>query len=484
MQHAKVLPILGLIVAAGCEKPAAATDPAWHTAKPSFYDVTSVPEGRPEMALLTSAPRVPPPTGRDKPARVIVRLQVVEQVRSIADGVQYTFWTFGGDVPGRFIRIRQGDVVEFHLQNHPSSKMPHNIDLHAVTGPGGGAKSSFTAPGHETQFTFRALNPGLYVYHCATEPVPMHVANGMYGLILVEPPGGLPPVDREYYVVQGDFYTTGAYHARGLQGFDMAKGIDEKPTYVLFNGAEGSLMGDNALKAKVGETVRIYVGNGGPNLTSSFHVIGEIFDHVYFEGGTIAQTNVQTTLVPAGGAAIVDFKVEVPGNYILVDHSLFRAFNKGAIGMLVVEGIGGRDLYTGQQANITYTPSPLAAPVDVAIDTASANTSEVDGKAAFERTCAACHQLQGQGVPGAFPPLASSDYLASTSKATLIAHVLNGLQGPIMVNGVQYNGMMPPMPHLPDDEIAAALTFVRGSWGNGLSPVTPADVAKVRAGGK
>src|SRR5688572_19909627 len=155
------------------------------------------PQGEPIKAVLTSPPHVPPATGRNTPAKVIVELEVLEVEREIAEGVKYTFWTFGGTVPGSFIRVRQGDTVEFHLKNHPTSKMPHNIDLHGVTGPGGGATSSFTAPGHESVFTFKALNQGLYVYHCATAPVGMHVANGMYGLILVEPPGGLPPVDHE-----------------------------------------------------------------------------------------------------------------------------------------------------------------------------------------------------------------------------------------------------------------------------------------------
>ena len=167
------------------------------------------PVGEPIEAVLTDPPMVPPPTNRKEPRKVIVRIEVREVVKQISDGVNYTFWTFGGTVPGKFIRVRQGDTVELHLRNHPDSKMPHNIDLHAVTGPGGGAASTFTAPGHESQFTFKALNQGLYIYHCATAPVGMHVANGMYGLIYVEPPEGLPPVDKEYYVVQGDFYTVG-----------------------------------------------------------------------------------------------------------------------------------------------------------------------------------------------------------------------------------------------------------------------------------
>ena len=285
-----------------------------------------------EQAILSSPPHVPPPIARKFSARVIVNLEVREVVAKLADGVEYSFWTYGGSVPGSFIRIREGDVVEFHLNNHPTSKLPHNIDLHAVTGPGGGAASTFTAPGHSSQFTFQALNPGLFVYHCATAPVPMHIGNGMYGLILVEPKEGLPPVDKEYYVMQGEFYTTGKFGEEGLQSFDMAKAIDERPPYVVFNGAVGSLVGDKALTAKVGESVRLYFGVGGPNVTSSFHIIGEIFDKVYPEAGlSLPNRNVQTTLVPSGGATVLEFKVDVPGTFILVDHSLTRAFNKGAL---------------------------------------------------------------------------------------------------------------------------------------------------------
>ena len=162
-----------------------------------------------ENAILAQAPNVPPPITRRHALKVIVNLEVREVTKRLADGVEYVFWTFGGDVPGSFIRIREGDQVEFHLNNHQNNKMPHSIDLHAVSGPGGGAASSFTAPGHSSVFSFEALHPGLFVYHCATAPVGMHIGNGMYGLILVEPKEGLPPVDHEYYVMQGEFYTTG-----------------------------------------------------------------------------------------------------------------------------------------------------------------------------------------------------------------------------------------------------------------------------------
>ena len=291
-----------------------------------------------ETAILTDAPNVPPAITRDHATKVIVNLEVIEKKMRLADGVEYTMWTFGGSVPGKFIRVREGDLVEMHLTNSASSTMPHNIDIHAVTGPGGGAKTSLTMPGGESIFTVTAMNPGLFVYHCATSPVPMHMANGMYGMILVEPKDGLAKVDREFYVMQSEFYTKGAFGAKGLQELDMQKGIDEKPTYVVFNGSTDAITGDKALKAKAGDRVRIFVGDAGPNLTSSFHVIGEIFDNVYEEGGSVAQHNVQTTLIPAGGASIVEFGVENPGDLILVDHSIFRAFNKGTLGMIKVEG--------------------------------------------------------------------------------------------------------------------------------------------------
>ena len=453
-----------------------------------------------EIAVITQAPSVPPPISRKHSAKVVVTLEVREVVKKLSDGVEYLFWTFGGEVPGSFIRVREGDQVEFHLNNHPTSKMPHNIDLHAVTGPGGGAASSFTAPGHSSQFSFKALNPGLYVYHCATAPVGMHVGNGMYGLILVEPKSGLPPVDKEFYVMQGEFYTSGKFGDEGLQFFDQNKAVDERPTYVVFNGAVGSLVGDKAITAKVGETVRLFVGNGGPNLVSSFHVIGEIFDNVYVEGGTVAaQRNVQTTMIPAGGSAMVDFKVEVPGTYILVDHSLFRAFNKGALGMLKVIGPNNLLAYSGKEVDAVYLGSQaeagseaqkrvasLQAEVREAIksDPRIANlTKEIQiarGKQVFMQTCFVCHQINGEGIPNQIPPLAKSDFLLA-DKERSIRIVLQGLSGEVQVNDKKYNGVMIPMPNLTDEEIANVLTYVRNSFGNAGDDVAPDAVRKVRS---
>ncbi|MBD0764961.1 MULTISPECIES: copper-containing nitrite reductase [Neisseria] len=311
-------------------------------------------------AVTTHAPEVPPAIDRDYPAKVRVKMETVEKTMKMDDGVEYHYWTFNGDVPGRMIRVREGDTVEVEFSNNPSSTVPHNVDFHAATGPGGGAAASFTAPGRTSTFSFKALQPGLYIYHCAVAPVGMHIANGMYGLILVEPKEGLPKVDKEFYIVQGDFYTKGKKGAQGLQPFDMDKAVAEQPEYVVFNGHVGAIAGDNALKAKAGETVRMYVGNGGPNLVSSFHVIGEIFDKVYVEGGKLINENVQSTIVPAGGSAMVEFKVDVPGSYTLVDHSIFRAFNKGALGQLKVEGAENPEIMTQKLSDTAYAGNGAA----------------------------------------------------------------------------------------------------------------------------
>lgn len=344
---------------APAEAPAAAAEAASSAAQTA----AETPSGELPVidAVTTHAPEVPPAIDRDYPAKVRVKMETVEKTMTMEDGVEYRYWTFDGDVPGRMIRVREGDTVEVEFSNNPSSTVPHNVDFHAATGQGGGAAATFTAPGRTSTFSFKALQPGLYIYHCAVAPVGMHIANGMYGLILVEPKEGLPKVDKEFYIVQGDFYTKGKKGAQGLQPFDMDKAVAEQPEYVVFNGHVGAIAGDNALKAKAGETVRMYVGNGGPNLVSSFHVIGEIFDKVYVEGGKLINENVQSTIVPAGGSAIVEFKVDIPGSYTLVDHSIFRAFNKGALGQLKVEGAENPEIMTQKLSDTAYAGNGAAS---------------------------------------------------------------------------------------------------------------------------
>jgi nitrite reductase (NO-forming) len=314
--------------------------------------MTSGDETKPEVVRATAdgyaplpLPQVAAPVGVRPPTTVKYEVETHEVTALMDDGVAYTYWTFGGTVPGPMLRVRQGDTVELTLKNAPESKLSHSIDLHAITGPGGGAKVTQIAPGESATFTFKALNPGAFIYHCASPLVPQHIANGMYGMIIVEPPEGLPPVDHEFYVMQGDFYLEGDRAEHGLHDFSLLDMVDEHPNYVVFNGSVGALTGDRALKASVGDTVRIFFGVGGPNTVSSFHVIGEILDRVYPEGATSpVLQNVQTTLVPAGGATIAEFKLNYPGNYTLVDHSLGR-MTKGAVGLLQVDGAADPEVF-------------------------------------------------------------------------------------------------------------------------------------------
>lgn len=282
----------------------------------------------------TDIPSAPSPADR-----VVVTLVTKEVLGQLADGVTYTFWTFNGTVPGPFIRLREGQVVEMHIRNEANSTMVHSIDSHAILGTGGGSAFSQTAPGNESIFQFTAMRAGLFMYHCATAPIPAHIANGMYGLILVEPKDGLPKVDREFFVAQGEFYTQGPFGQLGYQGFSYGKAFSETPDYVVFNGMVGSLTGNRTMRANVGDTIRIFFLNAGPNLDSSFHVIGGILDRVYLEASLLSPPllNVQTTLVPAGGAVMVEFKAEVPATLTLVDHSLFRII-RGALGTIKVQG--------------------------------------------------------------------------------------------------------------------------------------------------
>ena len=288
---------------------------------------------------------LPGPIGQRAPKVVKVDLETVELVGKLDDGTTYTYWTFGAKVPGPFVRVRVGDTVEVHLKNPDDSVMAHSVDFHAATGPGGGAHATQTDPGNETVVTFKALKPGIYVYHCATPSVAHHITSGMYGLILVEPEGGLPQVDREFYVMQGELYTVEPFGTQGEMEMDYDKLISERPEYFLFNGAVGSLTKTHPLYANAGETVRIFFGVGGPNFTSSFHVIGEIFDNVYSMGGIVSPPiqGVQTVTVAPGGATIVDFKIDRGGNYVLVDHALSRA-ERGLAGYLIVDGPENDDI--------------------------------------------------------------------------------------------------------------------------------------------
>jgi nitrite reductase (NO-forming) len=296
------------------------------------------------VSIVRDPNEVGKPVGKRGPETVKFTLEVQEVlgVLDAAAKTTYTYWTFSGKVPGPFLRARVGDTIEITLKNNKGNSMIHNIDLHAVWGQGGGAALTNVAPGEEKSFVFKAMNPGLYVYHCATPIIPQHIASGMYGMILIEPEGGLPKVDKEFYVMQGDMYTEDSTDPDKY--FSLRDLMAEHPSHVVMNGSAGALAA-NPMKVKVGDNVRIFFGVGGPNLTSSFHAIGTIFDKVWAEGNTGApELNVQTTTVPPGGSTIVEFNARVPAKYILVDHALTRLL-KGNVAIIQAEGDAVPDLF-------------------------------------------------------------------------------------------------------------------------------------------
>jgi len=313
---------------------------------PHAHTMTKIVTSDGPISIVRDPADLPPPVGKRGPQRVKVDLETIEVTGKLADGATYKYWTFNQKVPGPFVRVRVGDTVEVRLKNHGDSAMMHNVDFHAVTAPGGGAKATEAAPGESRGFEFTAINPGLYVYHCAVPMAAQHIANGMYGLILVEPEGGLPKVDHEFYVMQGEIYTEQKLGAKGELTESYDKLMAERPEYFVFNGAVGALSKEKPLKAKVGETVRIFFGVGGPNYTSSFHVIGEVFDRAYAFGSLTSPPtrDVQTISVPPGGAAVVEFKLQVPGKFMLVDHALSRV-ERGLAGVLDVTGPENPDVY-------------------------------------------------------------------------------------------------------------------------------------------
>lgn len=283
---------------------------------------------------------LPPPVGKRDPQIVKVSL-VAQELEGKLDsvlGATYEYWTFNGKVPGPMIRVRQGDTIELTLKND-GRLVSHSIDLHAALGPGGGMDLTEAKQGESRTFTFKALIPGVFVYHCGTNLAAQHISNGMYGLIVVEPPEGLPRVDREFYVMQGEIYTVEDIGGSGHQKMSLEKLMNERPEYFVFNGAVGALTADHPMHASVGETVRIFFGVGGPNLISSPHVIGQVLTQVYNEGSFTSPplTSVQTTVVPPGGATILEIKPLVPGSYKLVDHALVRVA-RSLIGSIEVSG--------------------------------------------------------------------------------------------------------------------------------------------------
>jgi nitrite reductase (NO-forming) len=275
--------------------------------------------------------------------------------------------------PGPIIRARVGDLLRFTLTN--LGTMPHNVDFHAVTGQGGGAKDTTVNPGETAVIEARLLYPGMFMYHCAAGDVPAHIAQGMYGGILVDPETPLAPVEHELYMVQSEYYTTDP--ALGALTTDRGAVTDEHPQFVVFNGAVGALTGDNAPKMQVGEKMRIYFVNAGLNLDSNFHPIGSHWDKVWTEGALLNEPlrGSQTTLVPAGGSTIVELIGLVPMTVVLVDHALARAFDKGAIGQIVITGAPNPEIFEPFGVTGSAAPTPLASATPSHSETPGASAS-------------------------------------------------------------------------------------------------------------
>jgi len=327
---------------------------------------------------------LPPPVGNRPPAVVHVTLTARETVGQLdaSTGTTYRYWTFNGKVPGPFIRVREGDTIEITLNNDKSDVMVHSIDLHAAVGPGGGAALSQVPPGQSKTFSFQATTPGLFVYHCGTPMIAEHMANGMYGLILVEPAGGLPHVDHEYYIMQGEMYTTAPKGKPGLQQFSAPNLMQENAEYFVFNGSVDAANKQYPMHADVGQTVRIFFGNAGPNATASEHMVGEIFTKVYALGSLTSAplTGIQTVTVPPGGAAVLELKASMPGNFNMMDHAITR-MEKGMLAVLEVKGQtntalmheGPTPLPTGQTEISAITPADMKMETEFVPVTATAS---------------------------------------------------------------------------------------------------------------
>jgi nitrite reductase (NO-forming) len=330
----------------------------------------SAPAHEPTVASIVRNPSdVPAPVGTRGPEVVRVQLTAQEVVAPLdpATGISYHYWTYNGKVPGPMLRVRVGDTVEVTLNNNPDNHLAHSLDFHAATGPGGGMGLSEIPPAQHgalswgRTFTFVATTPGLFVYHCGTAMAAEHIANGMYGMILVEPAGGLPKVDKEYYVMQGEIYTSQPGKKGDVLSVDDAKILAETPQYFVFNGAIGALTAQFPLTAAVGQSVRIFFGNAGPNATSSPHVIGQIFTKYYAYGSleTPPAVGVQTATVPPGSAAIIELKEKMPGDYAFVDHALARV-PKGLAATIRVSGTAVAHLMYAGADTVAGPVPPLA----------------------------------------------------------------------------------------------------------------------------
>ncbi|WP_248516780.1 copper-containing nitrite reductase [Salinarchaeum laminariae] len=285
---------------------------------------------------------VPDPINRSSSVEHDVTLTTQEVTAELEPGVTFDFMTFEGRVPGPMIRVRRGDTVNLTLESEDANSLPHNIDFHAVYGPGGGAEDTTIGPGESATISFQAMYPGVHIYHCAVSNMDQHISAGMYGAILVEPEDGLPEVDRELYFGQNEIYTNGDAGQEGHHKFDFEAMKKEEPTYVTFNGEPHAFTGDRygPIEVEQDESVRIFLSNGGPNLASSWHAIGNVWTKLYRDGSLASEPDkyVETCPVRPGTVAAAEIDTPVPQPIKIVDHSLTRAARKGALGVIQVNG--------------------------------------------------------------------------------------------------------------------------------------------------
>ncbi|WHZ20789.1 MAG: Multicopper oxidase [Rhodanobacteraceae bacterium] len=438
------------------------------------------------LALASNAPipatrdaRLPPLIGTGD--SVEVHVVATDKTVSIASGVEYQAWTFGDSVPGPVIHVRQGQTVNVVFTN--KGNMEHSLDFHsAITPPS--RHYVEVKPGESIKYSFVAKVAGAFVYHCGTPPVLLHMGNGMYGAIIVDPATPLPPAAESYVIVQSEWYTRQV--SGNLMGPDFEKMQQERPDEVVFNGAAFQYR-DHPLPVAAGKRVRVYFVNAGPNLWSSFHVIGAIFDEVYPDGNPAhALTGVSTYTVGPGAGAVFDMVLTEPGKYPFVDHDMAH-MSIGAQGIFAVHA-------PGEAAAPAVVTAPASAPAASAAATPSASASTLavpagpyqydaaKGESLYAANCAACHQATGMGLPGAFPPLKDDPVVQDPDPKVQIDTILHGAHGR-NIGGTVYPSAMPPFEKvLNDAEIADIINHERSSWGNQGKPVTAKDVAAARGG--
>lgn len=433
-----------------------------------------------EVISHTRDPRLPPLVGTGD--SVDVHLVATDKTVAIASGVRYRAWTFGDSVPGPIVHVREGQTVNMTFTNEGT--MLHSIDFHAAFTP---PSESYVdiKPGESITFSFVADTPGAFLYHCGTYPTLLHIGNGMYGALIVSPKEGLPEAQRNYVLVQSEWYTRQI--AGTLMGPDFAKMKAVEPDEVVFNGAAFQYA-NHPLPVTVGERVRVWFVNAGPNVWSSFHVIGAIFNKIYPDGDPAhALSGVSTYGVGPGEGAVFDLVFKKAGDYPFVDHVMAHAII-GAKGVFAVRARGDK-----HPPAVVKKPAADEGAENPDVVQQGASTAAASGPYEFDAQhgaqlysthCAMCHKPGGTGMANVFPPLKGNPSVLNADATEHIDTVLHGASGR-EIDGVTYHSIMPPFAsQLNDAEVADVVNHERTSWGNNGKIVTVEDVAKVRAAGK